>query len=119
MHSEWALRKLQFCTLYRVLLLRVVDLDLLSADADPAKLIGQFASIFCTFSFLLCLPVALMSGDALPMTNAWMFEHFFIETSMTVAGLIAIYELGRGFSRQTRPPGACTTASQEKHVVCG
>ncbi len=97
MHSEWALRKLQFCTLYRVLLLRVVDLDLLSADADPAKLIGQFASIFCTFSFLLCLPVALMSGDALPMTNAWMFEHFFIETSMTVAGLIAILNWDAAF----------------------
>jgi hypothetical protein len=97
MHSEWALRKLQFCTLYRVFLLRVVDLDLLSADADPAKLIGQFAAIFCTFSFVLSLPLALMSGDALTMTNAWMFEHFFIETSMTVAGLIAILNWDAAF----------------------
>jgi len=90
MHSEWALRKVQFRTLYRVFLLRVVDLDLLSSDADPAKLIGQFAAIFCTFSFLLIIPLLLMNGDALPITSAWMFEHFFIETSMTVAGLIAI-----------------------------
>jgi hypothetical protein len=97
MHSEWALRKLQFCTLYRVFLLRVVDLDLLSADADPAKLIGQFAAIFCTFSFVLSLPLALMSGDTLTMTNAWMFEHFFIETSMTVAGLIAILNWDAAF----------------------
>jgi hypothetical protein len=90
MHSEWALRKRQFCTLYRVFLLRVVDLELLSADADPAKLIGQFAAIFCTFSFVFSLPLALMAGNGLPMPDAWMYEHFFIETSMTVAGLIAI-----------------------------
>ena len=97
MHSEWAQRKLQFRTLYRVFLLRVVDLDLLSPDADPAKLIGQFAVIFCTFSFLLTIPILLMSGDALPITTAWMFEHFFIETSMTVAGLIAILNWDAAF----------------------
>src|ERR1700678_3054471 len=97
MRSEWALGKLQFRTLYRVFLLRVVDLDLLSSDADPAKLIGQFAVIFCTFSFVLSLPLALMSGDKLAMTNAWMFEHFFIETSMTVAGLIAILNWDAAF----------------------
>jgi hypothetical protein len=90
MPSEWTRTKHQFRTLYRVFLLRVVDLELLSSDADPAKLIGQFAAIFCTFSFLLIIPVLLMSGDALPLPTAWMFEHFFIETSMTVAGLIAI-----------------------------
>ena len=65
MRREWALRKLQFCTLYRVFLLRVVDLELLSADADPARLIGQFATIFCTFSFVLSLPLVLMSGEPL------------------------------------------------------
>jgi len=97
MHSEWAQRKLQFQTLYRVFLLRVVDLDLLSSDADPAKLIGQFAVIFCTFSFLLTIPILLMNGDALPVTTAWMFEHFFIETSMTVAGLIAVLNWDAAF----------------------
>ena len=34
MPSEWNLRRAQFRTLYRVFFLRVVDLDLLSADAD-------------------------------------------------------------------------------------
>jgi hypothetical protein len=97
MHSQWALRRLHFRTLYRVFLLRVVDLELLSADADPARLIGQFAAIFCTFSFILSLPLVLMSGDPLEMTNAWMFEHFFIETSMTVAGLIAILNWDAAF----------------------
>jgi hypothetical protein len=97
MHSEWARRKLQFRTLYRVFLLRVIDLDLLSSDADPAKLIGQFAVIFCTFSFLLTIPILLMNGDALPITTAWMFEHLFIETSMTVAGLIAVLNWDAAF----------------------
>jgi hypothetical protein len=97
MHSEWAQRKFQFRTLYRVFLLRVVDLDLLSSDADPAKLIGHFAVIFCTFSFLFTIPLLLMNGDALPITSAWMFEHFFIETSMTVAGLIAILNWDAAF----------------------
>src|SRR3984885_3859361 len=97
MHSEWILRKLQFSTLYRVFLLRVVDLELVSQDADPAKLIGQFAAIFCTFSFVFSLPLVVMGGNALAMTDAWMFEHFFIETSMTVAGLIAILNWDAAF----------------------
>jgi hypothetical protein len=97
MHNEWTLRKRQFCTLWRVFLLRVVDFDLLSADADPTKLIGQFATIFCTFSFVFSLPLVLIGGNELPMTDAWMFEHFLIETSMTAAGLIAILNWDAAF----------------------
>ncbi len=54
MPNEWAKRRLQFRTLYRVFLLRVVDLELLSADGDPTKLIGQFATIF-VYHQLICL----------------------------------------------------------------
>ncbi len=97
MHSGWAVGKLQFRTLYRVFLLRVVDLELLSADGDPTKLIGQFASIFATFSFCLTAPVLLMNGNGLQMTQAWMFEHFFIETAMTAAGLIAVLNWDAAF----------------------
>lgn len=97
MHSDWALRKLQFRTLYRVFLLRLVDLELLSADGDPTKLIGHFASIFATFSFCLTAPVLLMNGNGLQMTQAWMFEHFFIETAMTAAGLIAVLNWDAAF----------------------
>ena len=61
MHDSWALRKLQFLTLYRVFLLRVVDLELLSTDGDPTRLIGQFATIFTTISFFFTL-----SGDSDP-----------------------------------------------------
>jgi hypothetical protein len=96
MHSDWAFRKLQFRTLYRVFLLRIVDLELLSADGDPTRLLGQFASIFATFSFCLTAPLILTRGT-LEMTQAWMFEHFFIETAMTVAGLIAVLNWDAAF----------------------
>ena len=56
MHSDWSLAKVQFRTLYRVFLLRVVDLELLSADGDPSRLIRQFVTIFTTVSFFLILP---------------------------------------------------------------
>jgi hypothetical protein len=92
MHSDWARRRLQFRTLYRVFLLRVLDLELLSADGDPTKLIGQFAAIFAGISFLLALPVllGLLATGSLPGPQAWTPEHFFIETTMTCAGLIAV-----------------------------
>src|SRR5580704_18293579 len=99
MPDSWALRKLQFLTLYRVFLFRVVDLDLLSTDGDPTRLIGQFATIFTTISFFFSLLaiLILMGGDTLPMADGWMFEHFFIETTMTVAGLIAVLNWDAAF----------------------
>ena len=92
MHSEWARRRLQFRTLYRVFLLRVVDLELLSADGDPTKLIGQFATIFVTISSFFTLPalLPLLGTASFPGTEGWTPEHFFIETAMTCAGLIAV-----------------------------
>jgi hypothetical protein len=92
MHSAWAGRRLQFRTLYRVFLLRVVDLELLSADGEPTKLIGQFATIFVTISlfFTLLALLMLMGTGSLPGTEGWTPEHFFIETAMTCAGLIAV-----------------------------
>jgi hypothetical protein len=99
MHDNWAMRKLQFLTLYRVFLLRVVDLDLLSTDGDPTRLIGQFATIFTTISFFFALLaiLILMGGGTLPLTTGWTFEHFFIETTMTVAGLIAVLNWDAAF----------------------
>jgi hypothetical protein len=76
-HSNWSQAKVQFRALYRVFLLRVVDLELLSAGGDPTRLIGQFVTMFTTVSFLLILPafVFLLFGGGMPMTARWMYEH--------------------------------------------
>lgn len=97
MHNDWAVRKLQFRVLYRVFWMRVIDLELLSSDADPTKLMGQFATIFSSISFLFALPIILLGGGRMPMTARWIAEHFFIETTMTVAGLIAVLNWDSAF----------------------
>jgi hypothetical protein len=83
---------LQFRVLHRVFLLRIVDLELMSSDADPTKLIGQFASIFATISFFCTVPVPffIVGRRPIPAQLAFAYEHFFIETTMTIAGLIAV-----------------------------
>ena len=58
---------------------------------------GQFASIFCTFSFVLSVPLFLMNGATLMTNNAWGMEHFLIETAMTVAGLITVLNWDAAF----------------------
>src|ERR1700736_3647795 len=102
MPSDWARSRLQFRTLYRVFLLRVVDLELLSADGDPTKLIGQFATIFVTISLFFTLPalLMLMGTGSFAGTEGWTPEHFFIETAMTCAGLIAVLNWEAAFPDQ-------------------
>jgi len=79
----------QFRVLYRVFLLRVVDLELISADGDPTKLLGQFASIFATLSFFLCAPL-IMNGAQWDQPNCWIFERLFLALTMLVIGLFAV-----------------------------
>ena len=97
MHNDWAVRKLQFRVLYRVFFMRVIDLELLSTDADPTRLFGQFATIFTSISFFFSLPIILLGGGHMPMASRWTAEHFFIETTMTVAGLIAVLNWDSAF----------------------
>lgn len=98
MHSEWSQARAQFRVLYRVFLLRVVDLELLP-NGDPTRLIGQFLTAFASISILLILPalVYLFFGGGMLMTSTWMYEHFLIETSMTVALLIALLNWDAAF----------------------
>jgi hypothetical protein len=96
MHNGWVMRKLQFRVLYGVFLMRVIDLELLSADADPSKLIGQFVTTFASISLLFTLPV-ILGGFRMSMTGRWTAEHFFIETTMTVAGLIGVLSWDSAF----------------------
>jgi len=79
----------QFRVLYRVFLLRVVDLELMSADGDPTKLLGQFASIFAAISFVLCVPL-ILNGARWNQSNCWMMERLFSALTMLVIGLFAV-----------------------------
>lgn len=89
MRENYLLRKLQFRVLYRVFLLRVVDLELLSADGDTTKLLGQFAALFAAISFILTAPLILFGGG-LPQIDILTMEHFLIATTMVVIGLFSV-----------------------------
>jgi hypothetical protein len=78
-----------FRVLFGVFLLRVVDLELLSADADTNRLLSQFAAIFAAFSFITTAPLIMMNGG-LPVPVLWTMEHFFIATTMLVVGLFTV-----------------------------
>jgi hypothetical protein len=89
----------QFRVLYRVFLLRVIDLELLASDGDPSRLMGQFAAVFLTISFFCSFPVPVLiyGRKPIPVPLAYMFEHFLIETTMTIAGLIAVLSWDSAF----------------------
>jgi hypothetical protein len=89
MPETCALRKLQFRVLYRVFLLRVVDLELLSADGDTTRLLGQFAALFAAISFMFTAPLILFGGG-LPPDDILTMEHFLISTTMVVIGLFSV-----------------------------
>ena len=83
------MKETQFRILYRQFLFRMVDLELLSADAkgDMSKLFGQFAALLIFISLVLCL-VAGLAGTGLALE--WSGVHFMIATTMLVVGLFAI-----------------------------
>ena len=86
--------KLQFRVLYREFLFRMVDLELLSAQAqgDSNKLLGRFAALLIFLSLLLSAPALGFGGGSqtgqvfLPFA----MEHFLISTNMIVVGLFAV-----------------------------
>ena len=97
MREAWAVWRAQFGVLYRVFLLRVVDLELLSKDADPTRLVAQFATIFASVSFLFALPVLLFGGGRMSPESRWTLEHFFLELTMTVAGGLTVLHWDAAF----------------------
>ncbi len=86
----------QFRVLHREFLLRLVDLELLSADAqgDTNKLLGQFATVLVSLSVFIGLGGLFF--DARGMTPAQFqaatltIAHFLISTTMLVTGLFAV-----------------------------
>jgi len=78
----------QFRVLFRVFLLRVVDLEILAAEGDPVKLLGQFAALFAAISLLFSLPLIVM-GQSDPEFSRET-AHFLIATTMLVVGLLSV-----------------------------
>jgi hypothetical protein len=86
--------KLQFRVLYREFLFRVVDLELMSAQGDPTKLLGQFAMLLTFFSLWVSVVAAGSVNGRMPraamLISAWSMEHFLIATTMLVVGLFTV-----------------------------
>jgi hypothetical protein len=82
-------RDTHFRVLYKIFLRRVVDLDLLSADADTSKLLGQFAALFAGASFLFTAPL-ILAGGVLPPIALRTMEHLLIATSMLLVGIFSV-----------------------------
>ena len=84
------MEKIQFKILFRQFLFRVVDVELLAAEADPTKLLGQLITVMVSFSFFVSIPV-IFGGGRLPEAAARVLEHFLIATTMLAVGLFAVF----------------------------
>src|SRR5580693_10207667 len=84
------MREMRFRVLYRQFLFRMVDIELLSADAkgDMGKLFGQFAALLIFLSLGLCVIGAGVGGAGLVIE--WSGVHLMIATTMLVVGLFAV-----------------------------
>src|ERR1700688_3883305 len=90
------MEKIQFRVLYRQFLFRMVDPELLSADAqgDMSKLFGQFAALLVFLGIgLAFMGFGLEAAGLAPtfqLIATWSGEHFLIATTMLVVGLFAV-----------------------------
>jgi len=87
---------LSFRVLYRQFLLRVIDLEALSIEADIPRFLGQFAGVLIMFSLIQAVGAFLMSVRSRPLPPAallafiWSKEQSLICDMMLVVGLIAV-----------------------------
>jgi CubicO group peptidase (beta-lactamase class C family) len=90
------MKETQFRILYLQFLFRMVDIELLSADAqgDTSKLFGRFAALLVSMSIGLALAGLFIGGATLApaarLVVEWSGVHFMIATTMLVVGLFAI-----------------------------
>jgi len=75
----------QFKVLHKQFLLRVVDLEALSIEADIPRFLGQFAGVLIMLSFVHAFAVYVQI-----MEYPIRLEHYLISTMMLVAGLIIV-----------------------------
>jgi hypothetical protein len=93
---------LEFRVLYGRFLLRVVDLEALSVEADIPRFLGQFAgvliliNVFRTLGFLIPTGRPHLTHDDL-VGMVCRQEQWFLSTMMLVAGLIAVVSWGAIF----------------------
>ena len=85
---------LQFRTLYREFLFRMIDLDMLSSQGDVGQLFGKFAGLLIFFSSAMGLGAFFfdtrrMTPERILLTT-WRMEHFLIATTMLVVGLFGV-----------------------------
>lgn len=87
---------LQFRVLCRQFLLRVIDLEALSIQADIPRFLGQFAGVLILFSLmgavsaLVLLSHAHASGPEAYLSIAWRGEQRLISAMMLIVGLFAV-----------------------------
>ena len=92
MRKLFARLPLQFRVLWRQSLLRVVDLEALSIEADITRFLGQFAGVLIMMSLIGAVS-AFTSTLTTPegwLSLAWRTEQFSIPTTMLIVGLIAV-----------------------------
>jgi hypothetical protein len=87
--KPYDIEKRQFLVLYRSFLMRVIDLELLSADADTARLLGQFAALFARVSYLFTFWLVFTPGR-FSKEFLWTMEHLLTATTMVVVGLFSV-----------------------------
>src|SRR3569833_3536609 len=76
---------LQFRVLHALFLLRVIDLEALSIEADIPRFLGLAAGVLIMFSFIHAFAVYVAV-----LEYPWRLEHYLISTMMLVAGLITV-----------------------------
>ena len=95
MRDASELLPLQFRVLFRQFVLRVIDLESLSIQADIPRFLGQFASILVFISLVGSLAL-LMSNSSLRSTPegylsfVWRGEQALISGTMLVVGLVVV-----------------------------
>ena len=85
---------LEFRVLYRQFLLRVIDFEVLSIQADIEGFLGQFAGVLIMFSLVhsvvTYIGYLVFSAPAERLAFCWHMEHYFIATTMLVIGLFTV-----------------------------
>ena len=89
---EWARKyiarlPLRYRVLYRQFLLRVIDLEALSIEADIPRFLGQFAGVLMMISMIQALGTLMFPP---PPAQLWSVEQSAVSRMMLVIGLLAV-----------------------------